>query len=59
VAHHLLRGGVHLKAYRSVSEAKASLGQYLKFSNARRPHSRLDLPPDRVHFNQLPLSQAA
>lgn len=51
---------VYLRAYASVSEAKASLARYLDFYNARRPHSRLDdLAPDRVYFNQQPLSQAA
>ena len=33
---------VYLKAYDSVSEARASLGRYLDFYNGRRPHSSLD-----------------
>ena len=30
---------VYLRAYASVSEARASLGRYLAFYNSRRPHS--------------------
>ena len=33
---------VYLKAYDSVSEARASLADYLAFYNQRRPHSSLD-----------------
>jgi putative transposase len=33
---------VYLKAYDSVSEARASIGRYLAFYNGRRPHSSLD-----------------
>ena len=33
---------VYLRAYDSVSEARASIGRYLDFYNARRPHSSLD-----------------
>ena len=51
---------VYLKAYESVSQARASLGRYLKFYNTGRPHSRLDRQiPDQVYFNQLPLPRAA
>ena len=32
----------YLRAYDSVSEARASIGRYLAFYNARRPHSSLD-----------------
>ena len=32
---------VYLRAYDSVSDARASLGRYLNFYNARRPHSSL------------------
>ena len=50
---------VYLRAYGSVSEARASLGRYLTFYNGRRPHSSLDRkPPDHVYFNQ-PLLAAA
>jgi transposase InsO family protein len=30
---------VYLRAYDSVSEARASIGRYLDFYNQRRPHS--------------------
>src|SRR2546427_9192977 len=33
---------VYLKAYDSVSEARASIGRYLDFYNSRRPHTGLD-----------------
>ena len=50
---------VYLRAYGSVSEARASLGRYLTFYNGRRPHSSLDRrTPDYVYFNQ-PLLAAA
>ena len=32
---------VYLRAYDSVTEARASLGRYLEFYNRRRPHSSL------------------
>jgi putative transposase len=51
---------VYLRAYESVSQAKASLGRYLDFYNTRRPHSRLDrMTPDTVYFNELPRLMAA
>jgi putative transposase len=44
---------VYLRAYDSVSEARAWIGRYLDFYNSCRPHSRLDrLTPDQVYFNQ-------
>jgi putative transposase len=50
---------VYLRAYSSVSDARASLGRYLTFYNGRRPHSSLDRKtPDHVYFNQ-PLLAAA
>jgi putative transposase len=50
---------VYLRAYSSVSEARASLGRYLTFYNGRRPHSSLDRKtPDQAYFNQ-PLLAAA
>jgi putative transposase len=33
---------VYLRAYDTVSEARASIGRYLTFYNGRRPHSSLD-----------------
>jgi putative transposase len=51
---------VYLKAYDSVSEARASIGRYLDFYNRRRPHSSLDdATPDQAYFNLLPLRMAA
>ena len=45
---------VYLRAYASVSEARASIGRYLGFYNSRRPHSSLDgKTPDQVYFNTL------
>jgi putative transposase len=51
---------VYLKAYDSVSEARASIGRYLTFYNSRRPHSSLDRQtPDQAYFTPLPLLVAA
>ena len=51
---------VYLKAYDSVSEARASIGRYLDFYNRRRPHSSLDGgTPDQAYFTALPLCAAA
>jgi putative transposase len=50
---------VYLRAYGSVSEARASLGRYLDFYNGRRPHSSLDRrTPDEAYFD-YPLQKAA
>jgi putative transposase len=50
---------VYLRAYGSVSEARASIGRYLTFYNRRRPHSSLDRrTPNHVYFNR-PLLAAA
>jgi putative transposase len=50
---------VYLRAYDTVSEARASIGRYLNFYNGRRPHSRLGRQtPDQAYFNQ-PLLAAA
>jgi putative transposase len=49
---------VYLRAYASVSEARAGIGQYLTFYNTRRPHSSLDgRTPDQAYFNQ-PMPEA-
>ena len=50
----------YLKAYDSVAEARASIGQYLEFYNRKRPHSSLNArTPDHAYFNQVPLAVAA
>jgi putative transposase len=51
---------VYLRAYDSVSDARASIGRYLDFYNGRRPHSSLDgITPDHAYFTPLPLRLAA
>jgi len=51
---------VYLRAYDSVSEARASIGRYLDFYNGQRPHSSLDgTTPDQAYFIALPLRMAA
>ena len=45
---------VYLRAYASVSEARALIGRYIGFYNTRRPHSSLDgETPDQAYFNPL------
>ena len=52
---------VYLRAYDTVSEARASIGRYLAFYNGRRPHSSLERKtPDAAYFNALmPIPAAA
>jgi putative transposase len=51
---------VYLRAYDTVSEARASIGRYLAFYNGQRPHSSLDRQtPDQAYFTRLPQSVAA
>jgi putative transposase len=51
---------VYLRAYETVSEARASIGRYFGFYNSRRPHSSLDRKtPDQAYYNQLPIPVAA
>ena len=51
---------VYLRAYDSVSDARASIGRYLDFYNGRRPHSSLDgMTPDQAYFTPLPFRLAA
>jgi len=46
---------VYLRAYDSVSDARASIGRYLNFYNGRRPHSSLDgMTPDQAYFTRCP-----
>jgi putative transposase len=51
---------VYLRAYDTVSDARASIGRYLYFYNSRRPHSSLDRKtPDQAYFTGLPQIAAA
>ena len=51
---------VYLRAYNTVSDARASIGRYLTFYNGQRPHSSPDRQtPDEAYFNRLPQSLAA
>jgi len=51
---------VYLRAYESVSAARASIAKYLAFYNGRRPHSAIgDLTPDAAYFGTLSVKQAA
>jgi putative transposase len=51
---------VYLKAYDSVSEARAAIGRSLTFYNGQRPHSSLDRrTPDQAYFTQRSHSAAA
>ena len=52
---------VYLRAYASVSEARASIGRYLGFYNGTRPHSSLGgQTPDQAYLNQpTPILAAA
>lgn len=49
---------VYLRAYASLSEARAAISRYLNFYNNRRPHSSLDgKTPDQAYFNS-PIPEA-
>jgi putative transposase len=51
---------VYLRAYENVDEARSSIGRYLDFYNAKRPHQSLDgATPDQTYFTELPLRAAA
>ena len=51
---------VYLKAYESVAEARSSIGCFMKFYNASRPHSSLDRrTPDQAYYTSLPRRVAA
>ena len=51
---------VYLKAYRTVTEARESIGDYVTLYNQRRPHSSLDgAPPDTFYYQHLPQQMAA
>lgn len=51
---------VYLRAYAAVSEARVSIGRYLNFYNAKRPHSSFGArTPDQTYFDNLPVAMAA
>jgi putative transposase len=51
---------VYLKAYDSVSQARASIDRYLDFYNQGRPHSALDeRTPDEAYYGIQALARAA
>ncbi len=51
---------VYLRAYETVSEARAAIGRYIEFYNARRPHSSLGgMTPDEFYTRPLPEPVAA
>lgn len=51
---------VYLRAYDTVSEARASLARYVEFYNARRPHSSIeDRTPDEAYFDMRALKAVA
>ncbi len=51
---------VYLRAYDSVSEARASISRYLAFYNRGRPHSSLDeRTPDEAYFGAQAKARAA
>ena len=51
---------VYLKAYDSVSHARASLSQFITFYNNRRPHqSFAGKTPDMIYFTNLPQENLA
>jgi putative transposase len=51
---------VYLRAYDTVSEARAAIGRYLDFYNRLRPHSSLDRQtPDEAYFSASPMAVAA
>lgn len=47
---------VYLRAYDSVSEARADIAEYIDWYNIRRPHSSLvkDQTPDRTYWQLRP-----
>ena len=51
---------VYLRAYDSVSQARASISRYLAFYNGGRPHSSLDQrTPDEAYFGAQAMATAA
>jgi putative transposase len=51
---------IYLRAYDSVSEARASISRYLTFYNQGRPHSSLDgRTPDEAYFDHQAMAAVA
>jgi putative transposase len=51
---------VYLKAYDSVSDARADIGEYVTWYNSQRPHSSLaKRTPDEHYFDNLPFMAVA
>ena len=51
---------VYLRAYDTVSEARASIARYIAFYNTRRPHrAHKGRTPDAAYFAGLPMKRAA
>jgi len=51
---------VYLRAYDSVSEARADIAEYVDWYNTRRPHSSLDdQTPDQTYWQLLPILKVA
>ena len=50
---------VYLKAYESITEARSSLGDYLKFYNQERKHQTLGMTPDQRYFGETAWREAA
>ncbi|WP_409567627.1 integrase core domain-containing protein [Methylobacterium sp. J-030] len=51
---------IYLRAYDTVSTARASIGRYFAVYHGRRPHSRLDRrTADQTSFDRLPHPAAA
>jgi hypothetical protein len=50
----------YLRAYDGVEESRQSIGRYIAFYNARRPHAALyGRTPDQAYSHPLPLRTAA
>ena len=50
---------IYLRAYDSVSEARARIGDYLRFYNSARRHQSLGKTPDQAYFGEFMLPEAA
>ena len=56
LAHRKIRGSLSVR----LRQRRQSIGRYLDFYNAKRPHTALDRrTPDQVYFDPLPLRTAA